>query len=49
MEGKAVYQGGRKFLHEVFDMPALVASTFNSDMKAKYSQLKKMENPPRSL
>ena len=37
--GKAFIQGGRKHLRDALYMPALVASRFNPDLKAKYTSL----------
>jgi transposase len=45
--GKAFIQGGRKFLRDALYMPALVATRFNPDMKAKYQAMKKSGKPPK--
>lgn len=45
--GKAFIQGGRKFLRDALYMPALVATRFNPDMKAKYQEMKKSGKPPK--
>ena len=37
--GKAFIQGGRKHLRDALYMPALVASRYNPDLKAKYTSL----------
>ncbi|HBR99403.1 MAG TPA: hypothetical protein DD979_18800 [Gammaproteobacteria bacterium] len=37
--GKSFIQGGRKHLRDTLYMPALVASRYNPDLKAKYSAL----------
>ncbi len=37
--GHAFIQGGRKFLRDALYMPALVATRFNPDMKAKYTAM----------
>lgn len=46
-KGKRFIGGGRKFLREALYMPALVACTFNPDMKTKYSQLKAAGKPSK--
>lgn len=38
-KGKRFIGGGRKFLRQALYMPALVATRFNADMKARYTQL----------
>lgn len=38
-QGKERIQGGRAFLRRAIYMPALVASRYNPDLKAKYDQL----------
>ena len=46
-KGKGFIGGGRKFLRDALYMPALVACSFNPDMKAKYQQLKQNGKPPK--
>lgn len=46
-KGKRFIQGGRKFLREALYMPALVATRFNPDMKAKYLDLKAAGKPSK--
>ena len=38
-QGKERFQGGRAFLRRAIYMPALVATRYNPDLKAKYDQL----------
>ena len=38
-QGKERIQGGRAFLRRAISMPALVATRYNPDLKAKYDQL----------
>jgi transposase len=38
-QGKERIQGGRTFLRRAIYMPALVATRYNPDLKAKYDQL----------
>ncbi|VAW20389.1 Mobile element protein, partial [hydrothermal vent metagenome] len=38
-KGKCFIQGGRKLLRDALYMPALVASRYNPDLKAKYNAL----------
>ena len=45
--GKAFIQGGRKFLRDALYMPALVATRFNPDMKAKYQAMRKSGKSPK--
>lgn len=45
--GKAFVQGGRPQVRHALYMPALVASRFNPDMKAKYQQLIAAGKPPK--
>ncbi|TQV70628.1 IS110 family transposase [Denitrobaculum tricleocarpae] len=45
--GKAYIQGGRAILRQTLYMPALVATRFNPDLKAKYQQLIKAGKPPK--
>jgi transposase len=40
-QGKERIQGGRAFLRRAIYMPALVATRYNPDLKAKYDQLKR--------
>jgi len=46
-KGKSFIGGGRKFLRDALYMPALVACSFNPDMKAKYLQLKAAGKPSK--
>lgn len=45
--GKAFIQGGRKFLRDALYMPALVASRFNPDLKAKYDAMRTRGKPAK--
>ncbi|MBG6176087.1 transposase [Labrenzia sp. EL_208] len=45
--GTAFIQGGRKFLRAALYMPALVATRFNPDMKAKYQTMRKAGKPAK--
>ncbi len=45
--GAAFIQGGRKFLRDALYMPALVATRFNPDMKAKYQTMRKAGKPAK--
>ena len=45
--GKASIQGGRKFLRDALYMPALVATRFNPDMKAKYQAMRTAGKSPK--
>jgi transposase len=45
--GKAYVQGGRPQVRQALYMPALVATRFNPDMKAKYDQLKAAGKPSK--
>ena len=45
--GKRFIQGGRKHLRDALYMPALVASRFNPDLKAKYHQLREAGKPAK--
>ena len=46
-KGKRFIGGGRKFLREALYMPALVACTYNSDMKVVYQRLKDAGKPSK--
>jgi transposase len=46
-KGKRFIGGGRKFLREALYMPALVASTYNPDMKVVYQRLKDAGKPSK--
>ena len=46
-KGKAFIQGGRKQLRDALYMPALVATCFNPDLRAKYEALKKKGKPSK--
>jgi transposase len=45
--GKSFIQGGRKVVRDALYMPALVAMTFNPDLKAKYQAMIKAGKPPK--
>lgn len=45
--GQAFIQGGRKFLRDALYMPALVASRFNPDMRAKYEAMRNAGKPAK--
>lgn len=45
--GRAFIAGGRAIVRQALYMPALVASRFNPDLKAKYDQLKTTGKPPK--
>jgi transposase len=45
--GKAFVSGGRVHVRQALYMPALVATRFNPDMKAKYTQLTGRGKPPK--
>jgi transposase len=45
--GKAFIRGGRANVRQALYMPALVAMRFNSDLKAKYTQLVAAGKPPK--
>ena len=45
--GKERIQGGRAFLRQAIYMPALVATRYNPDLKAKYDQLIRAGKPPK--
>ena len=45
--GRAVIAGGRAIVRQALYMPALVASRFNPDLKAKYDQLKAAGKAPK--
>ena len=45
--GKAFIQGGRKFLRDALDMPALVAARYNPDLKQKYQTMIKAGKPAK--
>ncbi len=45
--GKAFIQGGRKFLRDALYMPALVATRFNPDLKAKYQAMRETGKPAK--
>ncbi|MFZ5698851.1 MAG: IS110 family transposase [Pseudomonadota bacterium] len=45
--GKSFIQGGRANIRQALYMPALVASRFNPDLKAKYQQLIKAGKPAK--
>jgi transposase len=44
-QGKERIQGGRRFLRRAIYMPALVATRYNPDLKAKYDQLIRAGKP----
>jgi transposase len=46
-KGKRFIGGGRKFLRDALYMPALVACTYNPDMKVVYQRLKKAGKPSK--
>ena len=46
-QGKERIQGGRAFLRRAIYMPALVATRYNPDLKAKYNQLIGAGKPPK--
>lgn len=46
-KGKAFIQGGRQHLRNALYMPALVATRFNPDMRAKYQNMIKAGKPPK--
>ncbi len=46
-KGQAFVQGGRSHVRQALYMPALVATRFNPDMKAKYDQLKAAGKPSK--
>ncbi len=46
-KGKRFIGGGRKFLREALYMPALVACTYNPDMKVVYQRLKDAGKPSK--
>ena len=45
--GRAFIAGGRAIVRHALYMPALVASRFNPDLKAKYDDLVKTGKPPK--
>ncbi len=45
--GKAFIQCGRKFLRDALYMPALVATRFNPDLKAKYQAMRETGKPAK--
>ena len=45
--GRAFIAGGRAIVRRAFYMPAVVATRFNPDLKAKYEQLIKAGKPPK--
>ncbi len=45
--GRASIAGGRAIVRQALYMPALVASRFNPDLKAKYDVLTKAGKPPK--
>ena len=45
--GKAFVSGGRVKVRQALYMPALVATRFNPDMKAKYIELRERGKPPK--
>ncbi len=45
--GRAFIRGGRANVRQALYMPALVATRFNPDLKAKYDQLKAAGKPPK--
>lgn len=45
--GRAFIAGGRATVRQALYMPALVATRFNPDLKAKYDQLRKAGKPPK--
>ena len=46
-KGKSFISGGRKPLRDALYMPALVATRFNPDLKAKYTQLRTAGKPAK--
>ena len=48
-KGRATIQGGRKPLRDALYMPALVASRFNPEMKAKYDAMYADAKPPKVI
>ena len=46
-QGKSFISGGRKPLRDALYMPALVATRFNPDLKAKYDQLRAAGKPAK--
>jgi Transposase IS116/IS110/IS902 family len=46
-QGKERIQGGRAFLRRAIYMPALVATRYNPDLKAKYDQLIRAGKPAK--
>ena len=46
-KGKAFITGGRAHLRQALHMPALVATRFNPDLKAKYDALRKAGKPAK--
>ena len=45
--GKAYIKGGRRLLRHALYMPALIATRFNPDLKAKYDQLREAGKPAK--
>ena len=45
--GKAYIKGGRRLLRHALYMPALIATRFNPDLKAKYNQLREAGKPAK--
>jgi transposase len=45
--GRALIQGGRKFLRDALYMPAVVSISFNPDLSRKYKQLTQAGKPPK--
>ncbi|TWB55485.1 transposase IS116/IS110/IS902 family protein, partial [Rhizobium sp. ERR 922] len=45
--GRAFIVGGRAIVRQALYMPALVATRFNPDLKAKYDTLRKAGKPPK--
>jgi transposase len=45
--GKAFIQGGRKNLRDALYMPALVASRYNPDLRAKYNAMTQAGKPAK--
>ena len=45
--GRAFIAGGRAIVRQALYMPALVATRFTPDLKAKYNQLRKAGKPPK--
>jgi transposase len=45
--GRALIQGGRKFLRDALYMPAVVSIRFNPDLSRKYKQLTQAGKPPK--